>query len=88
MEPEDIRAVLSDHRLLSDCPLEVVVRLRQHTLRVEVQDRAPRPSLLLPGVGDSMAGRGLRIVEEVADGWGTEPLIDGGKAVWFELAFD
>ena len=33
---------------------------------------------------DAATGRGLLLVETLADGWGANPTA-GGKAVWFEL---
>ena len=52
-------------------------------LRVEVFDAAPT----LPRMRASWAGggRGLTIVDEMADGWGVIPAAAGGKTVWFEL---
>jgi anti-sigma regulatory factor (Ser/Thr protein kinase) len=34
---------------------------------------------------DAESGRGLFLVEAVADRWGTSPKRDGGKTVWAEL---
>jgi anti-sigma regulatory factor (Ser/Thr protein kinase) len=55
-------------------------------LHVAVSDddaTVPAPAQEL-GLGTS--GRGLRIVSDLADAWGVEPLSPGGKAVWFSLA--
>ncbi|WP_306316458.1 MULTISPECIES: ATP-binding protein [unclassified Streptomyces] len=56
------------------------------TLRIEVSDaRGDR----LPEATRSPAdesGRGLLIVESLADGWGVEGYAPGGKTVWAELA--
>lgn len=53
-------------------------------LRVEVCDG----SLQLPRAGhpgaDSESGRGVMLVETLADAWGAE-IVPGGKRVWFEL---
>jgi len=54
-------------------------------LRVEVFDAAaghPRMRATWAGSG---RGRGLAIVDELADGWGVLPSPAGGKTVWFEL---
>lgn len=64
--------------------VEVVVSRRDDRLRVEVRDGSP----LLPvarsfGAMDEN-GRGLFLVEELADGHGADR-VPGGKAVWFEL---
>jgi DNA-binding NarL/FixJ family response regulator len=64
----------------------VTVDLSPDRLRVEVADddptivrpRSPRP--------DQADGRGLGLVDRLADRWGQEPASDGtGKVVWFEL---
>jgi anti-sigma regulatory factor (Ser/Thr protein kinase) len=54
-------------------------------LRVEVRDfAARRPSPWLPSVDDGTHGRGLILVQCLADGWGV--ITQGaGKVVWFEL---
>ena len=67
-------------------PFELVVRVNESGLRVEVQDRLDRLPVLAPVAGDALAGRGMRIVDQLADRWGAEPLDRGGKIVWFELS--
>lgn len=64
----------------------VIIRImRNHFLRVEVVDPGPmfkadpRP----PGSGAG-SGRGLFLVDAVANSWGVEP-DEAGKKVWFEL---
>ncbi|WP_055573945.1 ATP-binding protein [Streptomyces prasinopilosus] len=57
-------------------------------LRVEVRDFAdhePRPRA--PDAGESTHGRGLVLVECLADAWGIRAH-GVGKAVWFELGAD
>ena len=54
-------------------------------LRVEVQDAGPTlPPLPDVPPADSESGRGLRLVDALADRWGAEP-VPGGKRLWFEL---
>ncbi|MEV6247309.1 ATP-binding protein [Streptomyces sp. NPDC051742] len=58
-------------------------------LRVEVRDFVPglAPSLvppLVPPADDGTHGRGLILVEALADSWGVEDH-GAGKVVWFEL---
>jgi anti-sigma regulatory factor (Ser/Thr protein kinase) len=56
-------------------------------LRVEVQDFvAHRPKVRHPS-DQSPSGRGLLLVEALADTWGVRPQ-KAGKTVWFELAAD
>ena len=42
----------------------------------------PEPRMAGP---DAESGRGLFIVEYLADRWGHEAVPTGGKTVWFEL---
>jgi anti-sigma regulatory factor (Ser/Thr protein kinase) len=66
--------------------LRLVVCFADQTLRVEVHDddptlpAAPRPE------HDATSGRGLRIIDDLADEWGITPSADG-KTVWFEINF-
>jgi anti-sigma regulatory factor (Ser/Thr protein kinase) len=54
-------------------------------LRVEVTDHSNRLPDIRPIDPDSENGRGLFIVETLADRWGHETMDTGGKTVWFEL---
>ncbi|KOU45088.1 ATP-binding protein [Streptomyces sp. NPDC060334] len=66
---------------------EVSASLAATRLRVEVRDyasRRPRPHV--PTADDGTHGRGLVLVQELADEWGVDTLARGaGKVVWFEL---
>ncbi|WP_345663452.1 ATP-binding protein [Streptomyces venetus] len=54
-------------------------------LRVEVRDFvARRPRLRVPVADDGTNGRGLFLVQSLADSWGVRAH-GVGKAVWFEL---
>lgn len=65
-------------------PFRVTVDQDRSRVRVEVADASPD----LPAVHRrdplSSTGRGMRLVADHADRWGTEPT-DPGKVVWFEL---
>jgi anti-sigma regulatory factor (Ser/Thr protein kinase) len=67
--------------------LVLTVRLAGGRLRVGVSDSSHRrPQLVRAGKRDT-SGRGLHLVEALADGWGVDPDERGlGKTVWFELA--
>lgn len=57
-------------------------------LRVEVRDFvARRPRLRTPVADDGTNGRGLVLVQSLADAWGVLPH-EVGKSVWFELDAD
>lgn len=67
---------------------EVTVEITGPTLRVTVTDSAgSRPEAgPMPPPG-SLRGRGLPIVDSLADDWGVLPSPHGpGKTIWFELA--
>ena len=68
-------------------PGDVVVRitLTGRVLRVEVADSSSRPLRLPVGAGwEQESGRGLLLVEALAERWGSAAVV-GGKSVWFEL---
>ncbi|MFE9821618.1 ATP-binding protein [Streptomyces sp. NPDC005791] len=74
-------------------PAGVRLQWRHPVLRVSVWDLSPDlPKPYTPVVGpDAEAGRGLNILELVADRWGgcaigEGELGSGGKTIWFELA--
>ncbi|MEU3094189.1 ATP-binding protein [Streptomyces sp. NPDC006967] len=57
-----------------------------HTLRIEVTDtRCDRLPKLQPGSRDSESGRGLLLVEALADRWGVSEERFPRKTVWAEL---
>lgn len=68
-------------------PFEVSVELTADTLRVTVTDSAAgRPTAQPMPPPSSDRGRGLQIVQSLADEWGVALPGDGaGKSVWFAL---
>ena len=65
-------------------PVKIEITDGNGCLRVEILDDSaaePRPREAAP---DALSGRGLEIVEKLAQAWGFEPLPVGGKKVWFE----
>jgi anti-sigma regulatory factor (Ser/Thr protein kinase) len=76
----------------TDQEAEVTATVRPDGLRVEVRDyvgRRPGPGT--PPADDGTHGRGLFLVESLADSWGVSaPAGTGapGKVVWFELTGD
>lgn len=67
---------------------ELVIKLNEETVRVEVTDHGDRLPEVLTPAGDITHGRGLLILSAVADAWGVETVPDNGKMVWFELHAD
>ncbi len=62
----------------------LVERVDGH-LRVEVRDSGDGTPRVLTPTSDKTSGRGLLIVEALADEWGVERAADGSKTVWFSL---
>ena len=63
----------------------LLVSIGEDVIRVEVSDDNSRAPQLIEADADALDGRGLTIVDALADSWGSCPE-DGGKLVWFELA--
>jgi len=57
---------------------------KRKEVRVEVRDEDRRQPTLQSPTPEDQSGRGLRIVDALADAWGVIPS-PGGKVVWFEL---
>jgi anti-sigma regulatory factor (Ser/Thr protein kinase) len=87
---EPVRLVVSELvanamlHVRSPCALEVTVR--PNMLRIGVADAGsglPQLQALSPA---SERGRGLHLVSAFSSSWGADPLLDGGKLVWAQLA--
>ena len=66
--------------------VQVRVGLRSGLLLVEVLDSSGDLPVSGPDVDwESESGRGIALVEALADRWGADPL-PSGKRVWFELS--
>jgi anti-sigma regulatory factor (Ser/Thr protein kinase) len=66
-------------------PVNMRVRCDDHALRVEVRDGSSEAPRRVDGVGGSVGGRGMHLVDALATDWGCRSLA-GGKIVWFDLA--
>jgi anti-sigma regulatory factor (Ser/Thr protein kinase) len=65
-------------------PMTLRVFRHPSTMRVEIDDPSTAmPVVRHPGTADEH-GRGVLLVDRLADAWGVEPRADG-KTVWFEL---
>jgi anti-sigma regulatory factor (Ser/Thr protein kinase) len=63
----------------------LVIESAERVARIEVVDPGHATYLAPLRLGPSSeSGRGLAIVEDLADAWGVDSRV-GGKAVWFEL---
>ncbi len=65
------------------------VRLSVHAslerFRVEVEDAGQDLPVVGDGAPTAVGGRGLLLVERLADRWGCERLAGGNKVVWIEV---
>jgi anti-sigma regulatory factor (Ser/Thr protein kinase) len=76
--------VIANAVLHSEAPCDVAVTRTDERLRVEVTDADPcLPSVVEAGPNDE-SGRGLLLVNALADAWGTR-LEPTGKTTWFEI---
>ncbi|MCQ4211502.1 ATP-binding protein [Streptomyces longispororuber] len=72
----------------TDREAELTATVGPRGLRVEVRDFVTRrPKLRVPNADDGTHGRGLFLVQSLADAWGVMALggSGSGKVVWFEL---
>ena len=89
-EPPAEATVLLTNELISNAVLhartdmELRVRTWDDVIRVEVHDGNTRRPSPAPAPADATSGRGLHLVEALADRWGIDGTPDG-KVVWFEL---
>jgi DNA-binding NarL/FixJ family response regulator len=65
--------------------VRVAVELLPSSIRVSTTDTEPTLPVAQPALATDDAGRGLRVVDRLADRWGIVPHADG-KLVWFEVA--
>lgn len=65
-------------------PVTMRLRLADGGLTVEVADRSTRLPRMRQAAPTDEAGRGLALLDTLADAWGTRPAPDG-KTVWFRL---
>ena len=62
-------------------PLRVVVEPASDSVRIEVEDGSLREPVLRDRRVDEISGRGLQLVDVIADEWGVETT-ETGKRVW------
>jgi anti-sigma regulatory factor (Ser/Thr protein kinase) len=66
--------------------VRVSIERGMDTIRVEVADDCVSgPTVQHFTTHQAATGRGLQLVDQLADRWGSEPRT-GGKVVWFEVA--
>ena len=63
---------------------ELAIHLSRRAIRVEVSDHGEGQPVVRSPTPREQSGRGLRIVQELAEDWGITPS-PNGKLVWFAL---
>lgn len=82
--PVVVSELVTNSVLHAGTPSEVVVAVDEVRVRVEVHDGDPTlPTMRTPSP-ETVAGRGLMLVDALTDRWGCAPGT-GGKVVWFEV---
>ncbi len=79
-----VSEVVTNVVLHAGTPGELVIELADDAVRVEVRDGTGRLPQRKDYGDDASTGRGLALVELLADAWGAEPT-EAGKRVWFQL---
>ena len=80
-----VSEVVTNAVLHARSAVRIAITWDNRRLRVEVADKSPATPVARQFAADSGTGRGLMLIEELSDAWGTSPVGDG-KVVWFELA--
>ncbi|MFE3857247.1 ATP-binding protein [Streptomyces griseorubiginosus] len=79
--------VIANAVLYSAAPCDVAVTRADERLRVEVTDTNPSLPSAVDAGPDDECGRGLLLVDALADAWGVQP-DPRGKVTWFEIAVE
>jgi hypothetical protein len=66
----------------------VVLLAEANAVTIEVQDRSPLVPVALSTKSFDDSGRGLHIVDDLADEWGSSAVGARGKTVWARIYFD
>jgi len=67
-------------------PIVMTVQVTGGTIRVEVHDEDSALPVVHRAEPHQPGGRGMAIVEGLADAWGVDAAPPNGKTVWFEMA--
>lgn len=80
-----VSEVVTNAILHAATPFRVRVASSEDAVRVEVFDSSPGTPIRKEFEPHAVTGRGLGIVDQIAESWGVTPTQDG-KTVWFEMA--
>ena len=73
------------HHGPADGPITVRTAVVDGALEVTVCDQGQQAPVVRRPPATAEGGRGMMLVDMLATTWGTTPLSDGGKAVWFTV---
>ncbi|MGJ5898362.1 ATP-binding protein [Streptomyces niveiscabiei] len=76
--------VIANAVVYSGATCSVAVTRNLESLRVEITDENPSLPTITEAEPDDETGRGLLLVDTLADTWGTQPS-SLGKTTWFEI---
>ncbi len=82
-----VSELVTNALLYAGPPVLVRVNSADEHIRIEVEDHSHHAPMRGVATADSMTGRGLTLVEALAQHWGVEHT-PGGKVVWCELGPD
>lgn len=80
-----VSEVVTNAVLHARSDVTVTVRNDGTVVRVEVEDQSESVPTQMPVAQDATTGRGMVLIEQLADAWGTRTSRQG-KTVWFELS--
>jgi anti-sigma regulatory factor (Ser/Thr protein kinase) len=90
LESDDVALLVSELAtnavLHARSEFEVRLAAQPDRVRVEVSDGNSRLPSLAAVPADAYSGRGLLLVQELAEAWGVETAAQSGKTIWFEVA--
>ena len=76
--------VVTNALLHAGSPVRLVIALDDRTLRIEAHDENSNRPVIRPMNPEANSGRGLALVDALAEEWGTREEPDG-KVVWFSI---
>ena len=77
--------VVANAVLHGEGPVCIDLTCEDGWVRVSVGDADPRRPVVRHVGAGATGGRGMALVDALADRWGADAAPGGGKAVWFEL---
>ena len=76
--------VVTNALLHAGSPVRLVIALDDRTLRIEAHDENSTTPVIRPMNSQASSGRGLALIDALAEEWGTR-LEPDGKVVWFSI---